>query len=143
VYPGPIGAILNPQLRDLRRDDDLPYASTLCGACFEVCPVKIDIPNVLIETRRRVVEGRRARSPLPLVSGEDAAMRLAAGVFDDVRRYRAAQRLLRLAQAPFVRQGVLRGLPGPLAGWSAVRDLKPVPRQSFRAWWAARGRDDG
>ncbi|MDZ7802007.1 MAG: LutB/LldF family L-lactate oxidation iron-sulfur protein [Trueperaceae bacterium] len=143
VYPGPIGAILNPQLRDLRRDDDLPYASTLCGACYEVCPVQIDIPSILIESRRRVVEGRRARSPLPVASGEDAAMRAAAGVFKDVRRYRAAQRLLRLAQAPFVRQGVLRGLPGPLAGWSAVRDLKPVPRQSFRTWWAARGRDDG
>lgn len=138
VYPGPIGAILNPQLRDERRDEALPYASSLCGACYEVCPVAIDIPRILVELRHSAVERQRARSPLPLASAEDAAMRAAASVFADHRRYEAAQRLARWGQAPFVRDGVIRSLPGPLAGWSSVRDLRALPRQTFREWWRAR-----
>jgi L-lactate dehydrogenase complex protein LldF len=136
VYPGPIGAILTPQLREARQDAELPYASTLCGACYEVCPVAIDIPSILVEMRRRVVEERRPR-PRRASTTLDLALRAAARVFAEPGRYAAAQRLARLGQAPFVRQGALRGLPGPLAGWSAVRDLRPVPRQSFRAWWRA------
>lgn len=135
VYPGPIGAILNPQLRDEPRDDALPYASSLCGACYDVCPVAIDIPSILVELRHRAVERSRQRSPLPLASGEDAAMRVAATLFSDHRRYEAAQRLARWGQAPFARDGVLRSLPGPLAGWSTVRDLRALPRETFRAWW--------
>ncbi len=138
VYPGPIGAILNPQLRDEPRDEALPYASTLCGACFEVCPVAIDIPRILVELRHRTVERKRERSPLPVPSAEDAAMQLAAGVFSNHRRYEAAQRMARWGQLPFVRQGALRSLPGPLAGWSVVRDLRPLPRQTFREWWRTR-----
>ena len=138
VYPGPIGAILNPQLRDERRDEALPFASSLCGACFEVCPVAIDIPRILVELRHRTVERARERSPLPVASAEDATMRAAAGVFADHRRYEAAQRLARWGQAPFVRQGTIRSLPGPLAGWSAVRDLRALPRQTFREWWRSR-----
>jgi len=141
VYPGPIGAILNPQLRNGPHDAELPYASTLCGACYEVCPVAIDIPTILVEMRRRGVEERRSRSVLPASSLEDAALRVAARVFASPSRYEAAQRLARLGQAPFVKNGVLRGLPGPLAGWSDARDLRPVPRTSFRAWWRARGKE--
>ena len=62
VYPGPIGAILVPQLRGVENAKSLPYASSLCGACYEVCPVKIDIPAVLLHLRAEVV-GRRARRP--------------------------------------------------------------------------------
>ena len=138
VYPGPIGAILNPQLRDERRDEALPYASSLCGACFEVCPVAIDIPRILVELRHRTVERKRARSPVAFGSAEDAAMWAAASVFADHRRYEAAQRLARWGQTPFVRRGVIRSLPGPLAGWSAVRDLRALPRQTFREWWRVR-----
>ncbi len=143
VYPGPIGAILNPQLRDVERDEALPYASTLCGACFEVCPVAIDIPRILVELRHRTVERKRERSPLPYGSAEDAAMVGAAKVFARWSRYEAAQRLGRLGQGPFVRDGAIRSLPGPLAGWSAVRDLRALPRQTFREWWRARGADGG
>ena len=157
VYPGPIGAILNPQLRDEKRDRELPYASTLCGACADVCPVKIDIPKILVELRRRVVHDRRAESMIGVPSLEDAAMRVTAGVFASRRRYEAAQRWLRLGQRPYVRRdggraggggdgtdredgAVLRSLPGPLAGWSAVRDLRPVPKRAFRDWWRERER---
>lgn len=141
VYPGPIGAILNPQLRALRQDDELPYASTLCGACYDVCPVAIDIPSILVETRRRSVERARARRPLRVASAEDAAMRALAATFATAGRYERAQRLARLAQTPFVRQGALRSLPGPLAGWSAVRDLRQIPAESFRDWWRGREAD--
>ena len=141
VYPGPIGAILTPQLRQAPQDAELPYASTLCGACYEVCPVAIDIPKILVEMRRRAVE---ERSPPGRATSRtlDLALRGAARVFAHPSRYEAAQRLARLGQAPFVRKGVLRGLPGPLAGWSAVRDLRPIPKQSFRAWWRAERRGD-
>ncbi len=138
VYPGPIGAILTPQLRGAKQDGELPYASTLCGACYEVCPVKIDIPSILVEMRRRTVHKERAESRLPATSLIDAALRGAAVAFATPRRYEAAQRLARIGQAPWVRKGVLKNLPGPLAGWSDARDLRAIPKQAFRDWWRER-----
>ena len=55
IYSGPIGAILTPQLQSMEHSQSLPYASSLCGACYEVCPVKIDIPEILIHLRRKIV----------------------------------------------------------------------------------------
>jgi L-lactate dehydrogenase complex protein LldF len=128
VYPGPIGAILTPQLQGLREHASLPYASSLCGACYEVCPVKIDIPKVLVHLREQVPHS------LP----ERAAMGAAGWVFGGSRRLATAQRFGRLAQAPLVRRGAIHWLPGPLGGWTRGRDLRPVARQSFRDWWRAR-----
>ena len=140
VYPGPIGAILTPQLRAMERDDALPYASTLCGACYDVCPVKIEIPEILVHLRERSVARQRARrGALTPLHPEDAAMRFAAWIFADAGRYERAQRLARVAQKPAVHKGRIRALPGPLAGWTNVRDLKPIPRYAFRDWWKARG----
>ena len=62
VYPGPIGAILTPQLRGLGKAPTLPWASSLCGACYEACPVKIDIPSVLVHLRGRVVREEKKRT---------------------------------------------------------------------------------
>jgi L-lactate dehydrogenase complex protein LldF len=129
VYPGPIGAILTPQLRGLKESADLPWASSLCGACYEVCPVKIDIPSVLIHLRGRVVRERPSGRRL-----ERAAMRQAARVFASRRRYERAQRLARRGQ------GSLARLPlGPLSRWRQTRELPQVPAQSFREWWRERG----
>ena len=144
VYPGPIGAILTPQLRAMERDDALPYASTLCGACYDVCPVKIEIPEILVHLRERSVRRRRERrGVLAPLHPEDGAMRFAAWLFADAGRYERAQKLARVVQTPVVRKGRIRSLPGPLGGWTAVRDLKPIPKQAFRDWWrereAARG----
>jgi L-lactate dehydrogenase complex protein LldF len=125
VYPGPIGAILVPQLVGVENAKSLPYASSLCGACYEVCPVKIDIPAVLLHLRAEVV--RQAGS-----TPERTAMRGLARVFGSARLYRRAQRLARLLQRP------ARRLPGPLAAWSRTRELRPVPRESFRDWWRQR-----
>jgi L-lactate dehydrogenase complex protein LldF len=131
VYPGPIGAILTPQLRGLDEAPSLPYASSLCGACYEVCPVKIDIPEVLVHLRARVTE--ETRSDL----AERGAMRALAWTFADRRRYEGAQRLARLTGRPFARDGLVTRLPG-LGAWTNTRDLRSVSGQTFREWWDAR-----
>ncbi len=135
IYPGPIGAILTPQLRGLEQAPTLPWASSLCGACYEVCPVKIDIPRLLVHLRGRVVREVESQGrPDP----EAVAMRAFARILASPRRYRAAQRAGRIGQWPLARRGMIRKLPGPLAGWTAVRDMKPIPRQTFREWWEER-----
>jgi L-lactate dehydrogenase complex protein LldF len=128
VYPGPIGAILVPQLIGIEKAATLPFASTLCGACYDVCPVKIEIPKVLLHLRAKAVE---AKAPV----SERVAMRSVAWLFGGPRRLGAAQRLARMAQRPFVRGGSIRRLPGPLTNWTRTRDLEPVARESFRSWW--------
>ena len=139
TYPGPIGAILTPMLRGLEQAGSLPYASSLCGACYEVCPVKINIPEVLVHLRRREVEHEaRAAGRTGRLAPEPVAMRAMARVFASRRLYEAAQRSGRLAQWPLVRDGKIRRLPGPLSGWTAARDLTPLPRESFRDWWRKR-----
>ncbi len=141
-YPGPIGSILSPQLVDTPEADTLPFASTLCGACYEVCPVKIDIPSVLLDLRFRAVERRRARrGRLAALDTEDGAMRLAAGVFAEPHRYRWMQRWARLVQRPFVKDGYVERLPGYLGGWTRTRDLRAVARRTFREWWREREDD--
>ena len=137
VYPGPIGAILTPQLKGVENASSLPFASSLCGACYEVCPVKIDIPKILVHLRAEVVEQKEDK-PLSGLEPERLAMTAAARVFAVPSRYEQAQRLVRTAQVPFVRRGFLERLPGPLAGWSATRDLKAVPKEPFRDWWRKR-----
>jgi L-lactate dehydrogenase complex protein LldF len=132
VYPGPIGAILTPQLEGLDRAPTLPWASSLCGACYEVCPVKIDIPTVLVHLRGRVVREAKSRW-----SPERLAMDSLSLVFRSRARYERAQRLARVGNGP------LGQLPGPLAGWTAMRDLPQVPAQSFRDWWAERPAPSG
>jgi L-lactate dehydrogenase complex protein LldF len=131
VYPGPIGAILTPQLRGVTEAASLPYASSLCGACYEVCPVKIDIPRILVHLRGRVVEEGAAPR------GEPTAMKALAWTFADARRYERAQQAARVGGRPFVRDGLIARLPG-LGAWTKTRDLRPVPRQTFREWWSAR-----
>ncbi|HKI58756.1 MAG TPA: LutB/LldF family L-lactate oxidation iron-sulfur protein [Trueperaceae bacterium] len=137
VYPGPIGAILTPQLRDSAAADTLPFASTLCGACYEVCPVKIDIPRVLLHLRGKAIEKRRA-SPSGWRSAEDAAMRAAAYVLTEPRRYERVQRLARASQGVLARDGTISWLPGYLGRWTGTRDLPAVPRRTFREWWEQR-----
>ena len=134
IYSGPIGAILTPQLQSMEHSQSLPYASSLCGACYEVCPVKINIPEILIHLRRQIVE--RGDAPI----GERLAMKAAGFALADSGRLAAAQKLARAAQWPFERDGHLEHLPPPLSAWTRTRDLPAIPRQSFREWWASRER---
>jgi L-lactate dehydrogenase complex protein LldF len=135
VYAGPIGAILQPQLSGERGPSaSLPYASTLCGACVDVCPVRIDIPRLLVHERAKVVRaGRR--------TVESTALRALARAFSTREGYERAQRLGRSLQRVAVRDGRVTWFPGPLAGWGRSRALPGIPAQTFREWWS--GRDGG
>ncbi|WP_412080061.1 LutB/LldF family L-lactate oxidation iron-sulfur protein [Streptomyces sp. SJL17-1] len=140
VYPGPIGAILSPQLRGTQSEVDasLPYASSLCGACYDVCPVAIDIPEVLVHLRERIAQGgpvtregnKAVLKPAKGHAAERAAMRAARWAFGRPGALRAGQRL-----ASRTRKLHPRTLPGPGKAWSATRDLPPVPAEPFRDWW--------
>ena len=147
IYPGPIGAVLTPQLRGTASavDKSLPYASSLCGACFDVCPVRIDIPALLVHLRTRVVDERRGRVP----DAEGLAMRAASWLFADHRRFGAAGTLAGFAgkmlrSRLFGAKQRLRRLPWPASIWSAARDAPVPPAESFRSWWERTdgGRDE-
>jgi L-lactate dehydrogenase complex protein LldF len=142
VYAGPIGAILTPQLQEMHHGQSLPYASSLCGACYEVCPVKINIPEVLIHLRHKVVE--QDTKGVGALNPEALAMKAMAMLFGSERRFRAAQRLGRIAESPLVnKQGWVTWLPGLLGGWTQVRDLHEMPKQTFREWFEQRGAKNG
>ncbi|GGI86265.1 iron-sulfur cluster-binding protein [Saccharopolyspora subtropica] len=132
VYPGPIGAVLTPQLRGTTSEVDkaLPYASSLCGACYDVCPVAINIPDLLVHLRTRVVDQHDVKSR-PL----DAVMRLASWVFGDSRRLAAAERVASFSRRFLGRGGTIRRLPPPLSRWTDARDAPAPAEESFRVWW--------
>jgi L-lactate dehydrogenase complex protein LldF len=139
VYAGPIGAILTPQLMEMRHAQSLPYASSLCGACYEVCPVKIDIPEVLIHLRNKVVE-QNTSGFAGAFDTEALGMKAMAAIFQSDRRFRAAQRLGRLAGSLLSNDdGWITRLPGIFGAWTRARDLREIPQESFRTWWEKRG----
>ncbi|HEY1576425.1 MAG TPA: LutB/LldF family L-lactate oxidation iron-sulfur protein [Terracidiphilus sp.] len=137
-YAGPIGAILTPQLEHMQHAQSLPYASSLCAACYEVCPVKINIPEVLIDLRAQVVnqertEGKRWSDPMYM------GMKAANLAFASGGRFRLAQRFGRLGMRLYTdKDGWIRRLPSIGARWTMSRDLRALPKQTFREWWAVR-----
>jgi len=139
VYPGPIGAILTPMLRGVGVDeatDALPFASSLCGACYEVCPVQINIPEVLVHLRAKVVDSHRTGVPGAL----QAAMTGASWTLGRSSRLALLQTCAGLGGRVFGRRGLIGRLPPPLSRWTDARDLPAPPRESFRRWWT---RTDG
>jgi L-lactate dehydrogenase complex protein LldF len=138
VYPGPIGAVLSPQLTGVEDNASLPYASTLCGACYDVCPVAIDIPQMLVHLRSRVVEAKREHGRLP--SAEQAVMASAAYVMASPARWTAALRAARLGRLLGGRRRRISALPPPLSAWTGTRDVPLPPTRPFRDWWSRRER---
>ncbi|NNG35255.1 LutB/LldF family L-lactate oxidation iron-sulfur protein [Nakamurella aerolata] len=138
VYPGPIGAVLTPQLTGIDGHDDpnasLPYASSLCGACFDACPVKIDIPSLLVELRGRVVDADRDRT---IPGGWDAAMRAASWVMSSGKRFTAAEKAMKAGRVLAGKKHKISSLPPPLSAWTTSRDLPEPPRQTFHQRWRA------
>jgi L-lactate dehydrogenase complex protein LldF len=134
---GPVGAIFSPQILGTQAARELPFASTLCGACAEVCPVKIPIPKILLHLRRRVVEGDAFASPSAPQSIR-AGAKLGALALSTPWLYRLGSRLLPLLQAPFRRDGWLPALPSVARRWTRVRPL-PAFQARFRSWWKKRG----
>jgi L-lactate dehydrogenase complex protein LldF len=141
VYAGPIGAILTPQMMHLEHAQTLPYASSLCGACYDVCPVKINIPEVLIELRAQVTDKEREeeRRFFDLMY---LGMLIANFIFGSAARFRLAQRMGRIGLRLFTkRDGWIHSLPSLGARWTMTRDLRGLPDQTFREWWAAREKE--
>src|SRR5918995_3170586 len=135
VYPGPIGAILSPQLTGIEDNASLPYASSLCGACYDVCPVKIDIPSILVHLRARHTEAYAAEHRVP--SAEAAAMAAAAWVMGNPTRWTLALRGGRFGRALGRKRGVIGEVPLPVVKqWTDARDFARPPKQTFRDWWA-------
>ncbi len=141
IYSGPIGAILTPQFHGIDQDPWLPFASSLCGACGEVCPVKIDIPRILIELRKDVVESKTAAGSNKL---EHAVFRMWAWAMKHPKAY---EMLLKAAAIAAPRgdekTGWIKDLPGflapgPIAGWLQERDLPRPAQKSFRQLWKER-----
>jgi L-lactate dehydrogenase complex protein LldF len=137
-YPGPIGAILTPQLRGMSSAADraLPYASSLCGACYDVCPVAINIPEALVHLRAQAVDAR----PQALFDPERLAFGAAAWTLRDPRRLAFAQRAAVASRRLLNAAGAAawtRRLP-LLGGWTRTREAPVVPPESFRSWWGRR-----
>ena len=139
VYSGPIGAIITPQFMGVAHEPGLPFASSLCGACGEVCPVKIDIPKVLLELRSDVKKSETREKQNRL---EKLAFRAFAWVTSHPRIYEMAGRLAAMA-APGDDGRWLRTVPAvmnvpPIRRWLSQRDLPPPPSRSFREEWRRR-----
>ncbi|HEU5131894.1 MAG TPA: LutB/LldF family L-lactate oxidation iron-sulfur protein [Pyrinomonadaceae bacterium] len=119
VYPGPIGAVITPQLMGIEKAAQLPYASSLCGACREVCPVKIDIPRLLLHLRGEI-------SPRKGSLGERLAFKAWARVMTSPSLYKVSSVAGRLLQ---------RVVPISRA-WTNGRDLRPIESKSFHDLWS-------
>ena len=142
VYPGPIGAIVSPTLVGLNQAPDLPQASSLCGACREACPVKINIPRMLLHLRHKLAE-----SPDAAEKSVSSAANLAANGYAWLMTHpaalSAAGKIGQVAQQPFARQGRIQKLPLPLVSqWTDGRDLPPLPKHTFRELWKRELRDE-
>jgi L-lactate dehydrogenase complex protein LldF len=139
TYPGPIGSILTPQLLGPGVHDSLPFASTLCGACEEVCPVGIEIPKVLLHLRARAVEdgGRKGGAGL---NEERLVMRLLAQAFRSPMTYRFGMATARKLLGAGKNDGWIRRLPGYGSGWTKGRDFPALADETFRDWWKKRKR---
>jgi L-lactate dehydrogenase complex protein LldF len=134
VYSGPIGAVVSPMLSGLSDGKDLPFASSLCGACREACPVKIDIPRMLLHMRKELTEGEtypdQRNSPVLERLTMKAWKISVSGPF----ALALVNRIGRIVQAPLARAGRIRRLPPPLSGWTRHRTFPKLVRP-FRARW--------
>ncbi|GAB2934817.1 LutB/LldF family L-lactate oxidation iron-sulfur protein [Rhodococcus aerolatus] len=138
TYPGPIGAVLSPMMTGMTGHDDpnasLPFASTLCGACFDACPVRIDIPSMLVHLRAEAVDADRGGVP----GGLQLGMRAMSWVMSGARRFGLAERGLRAGRL-LSRGGRIRRLPWPASLWTRDRDVPEPPPETFRDWWVREG----
>ncbi|MDN4645082.1 LutB/LldF family L-lactate oxidation iron-sulfur protein [Arthrobacter sp. PsM3] len=136
TYPGPIGAILSPLMTGIQAEENnsLPYASSLCGACYDACPVKINIPDILVHLRSVDVDSKRGKKKLP--SQMDAGMKAASWALSSGKRLGMIEKGLPLGRLVAGPDKKITKLPGIAAGWTQSRDIPAPPRESFRSWWA-------
>ncbi|MEF2247818.1 MULTISPECIES: LutB/LldF family L-lactate oxidation iron-sulfur protein [unclassified Paenibacillus] len=130
TYSGPIGAVLTPSLNsNVAEWDDIAGASSLCGACYEACPVKIPLHDMLVYLRRRKVEGGHGNKL------ESLGMQGFAAVMGSSGKFGGLVRLGKLGQKLVVRDGYIRTKLGPLKGWNSYRVTPSLPKKSFRDRW--------
>lgn len=130
VYSGPIGAVLTPLIQqDYKEAGQLSYASSLCGACYEACPVKIPLHDMLVQLRNRKVKLKLTPK------AERIAFKTYATAFGNVTLYKMANKAAYWMQKPLLRGGAIRRAPAPLSGWTQSRFLPMKPKQSFRERW--------
>ena len=135
VYPGPIGAIVSPMLTNLSEAKDLPYASTLCGACKEACPVKINIPRMLLYLRKELTQGETYPEHKSVSMAESTAVKGWRASVSSSFMKRLSNLGGRLLQLPFVRGGRIDRLPSPLSGWTKHRKFPAIASKPFRTRW--------
>ena len=135
MYPGPIGAVISPILTGLSDAKDLPYASTLCGACREVCPVKINIPRMLLHLRKEVTQGSTYPDERNVSKVERLIMKAWRLTVANTFTLGLANRLAVVLQRPLARSGRMTWLPPPLSGWTRHRSFPAVSSRPFRARW--------
>lgn len=149
VYPGPIGAILSPQLTGIEaeKNNSLPYASSLCGACYDVCPVKINIPEVLVHLRGKDIDAKHGKDQendgasaaknrrLRVPDQMDAIMLAAKGMFASGAVMGLAERGLPAGSLVSRKNHLMFKIPGLVGGWTKYRDIDEPPKEAFRHWW--------
>ncbi|MCK5709767.1 MAG: iron-sulfur cluster-binding protein [Deltaproteobacteria bacterium] len=136
VYSGPIGAIITPQLMGIDKAPELPFASSLCGACKDVCPVKIDFPKVLLELRKKVVESKMGDVRVGGAKLEKLGIRLWRFSVEHESIYKITNKLSYYFQLPWRgSNGKLNSLPYPFSRWTDQRDFPAVAKKTFREKW--------
>ncbi|HEX5483182.1 MAG TPA: LutB/LldF family L-lactate oxidation iron-sulfur protein [Terriglobia bacterium] len=136
VYSGPIGALITPEFNGIGAARELPFASSLCGACREVCPVRINIPDLLLHLRTKAQDQTAITPSSGPPRGERSSMRFWAWAMKRPQAYGTGARLARLGQRLYARNGWIRKLPVfPMSGWTQGRDFPALAPQSFRDWW--------
>jgi L-lactate dehydrogenase complex protein LldF len=138
IYPGPIGAVISPQLQSLKQSGDLPFASSLCGACRDACPVAINLPDMLLALRAKAKESETVKQ----MPGERMALRGYAFAARRPKLFGFAGRLVRTLARIVARDGKISSAPvPPLSDWTRYRDLQAPHGGSFRDRWK-KNKDD-
>jgi L-lactate dehydrogenase complex protein LldF len=131
IYPGPIGAVISPQLQSLGQSGDLPFASSLCGACRTACPVDINLPDLLLALRAKAKESGAGRK-----LSESVAMRAVAFAAKRPRLFTFGGKVMRGFARLISRDEKIKSVPlPPLSGWTRYRDLPAPQGISFRERW--------
>ena len=137
IYSGPIGAVLTPLLGGYDDFKELPYASTLCGACTEVCPVKIPLHELLHKHRQKIVE-QEGKAPI-----SERLLMKAFGIGASTSSlFNMATKVASPIMSPFVKDDKITSGPGPLKAWTEERDFPAPNKESFRNWLKQRQKGD-
>ncbi|MDM5338611.1 LutB/LldF family L-lactate oxidation iron-sulfur protein [Fictibacillus enclensis] len=137
IYSGPIGAVLSPLLGGYDDYKELPYASTLCAACTDACPVKIPLHELLHKHRQVIVE-REGRAPI----SEKMAMKAFGLGAASPALYNIGSKFAPSAMGPFSDKGSIKKGPGPLKAWTEIRDFPAPEKERFRDWFENRSKGE-